>query len=100
MRVRQVRAAPSPQWVRRDAADALADARECLRIDHTFHDLVGIVLAIELIALLSVCGGDPSRAAVLLGAVGRIWPSVGLPLFGSPYFNGPHDECLRRTRRR
>ncbi len=85
-------------WVRRDAAGALANVRECLRIDHTFHDLVGIVLAIELIALLSVCGGDPRRAAVLLGAASRIWPSVGLPLFGSASFNGPHDECLRRTR--
>ncbi len=85
-------------WARRDVAGALANAQECLRIDHTFHDLVGIALAIELIALLSAYEGDPSRAAVLLGAASRIWPSVGLPLFGSQYFNGPHDECVRRTR--
>jgi predicted ATPase/DNA-binding CsgD family transcriptional regulator len=85
-------------WVRRDAPAALANAQECLRIDRTFHDLVCVGLAVELIALLSAGGGDPFRAAILLGAVSRIWQSVGLPLFGCKYFNDLHDECVGRAR--
>ncbi|HUK73491.1 MAG TPA: helix-turn-helix transcriptional regulator [Streptosporangiaceae bacterium] len=47
------------------------------------------------------CGGDdddPWLAAVLLGAADSIWPSVGIPLLGSRYLDGPHEECVRRTR--
>ncbi|MFJ9417423.1 ATP-binding protein [Streptomyces sp. NPDC101227] len=71
---------------------------ECLAIDHTFHDLLGAVLAIEMLALVTLGEGDAEEAAVLQGAAGRIWPSVGLPLFGSRYFNQPHALCEERAR--
>jgi len=43
--------------------------------------------------------GDAGEAAVLQGAAERIWPSVGLPLFGSVYFGRPRVECEEQVRR-
>ncbi len=73
---------------------------ECLAIDHAFHDLLGAVLALELLALVTLDQGDPAEAAVLQGAAERIWPSVGLPLLGSAYYNAPHALCEKRARER
>ena len=74
-------------WTRGDGGAGPALLEECLAIDHAFHDLLGSVLAIELLALVTLGEGDAAEAAVLQGAAGRIWPSVGLPLFGSAYYN-------------
>ena len=68
---------------RRPGAGAGAAGASSLAIAHTFHDLLGAVLAVELLALVTAVEGDPAEAALLQGAAGRIWPSVGLPLFGS-----------------
>lgn len=59
----------------------------------SFHDLLGIVLATELLAWISASQGDAVRAATLLGATNEIWQSVGYPMFGSRYFGTPHGEC-------
>ncbi|MFF4899039.1 ATP-binding protein [Streptomyces sp. NPDC001068] len=81
----------------------LAGARELLADSlghaHGFNDLLGSVLSIELLALVTVAEGDPAEAAVLQGAAGRMWPSVGLPLFGSAYYNAPHELCAATARR-
>lgn len=69
-----------------------------LGIAHGFHDLLGAVLAVELLALVTVVEGDPAEAAVLQGAASRMWPSVGLPLFGSAYYNAPHERCAALSR--
>lgn len=71
----------------------------CLSIGHTFHDLLGTVLSLELLALVTAVEGDYAEAAVLQGAAERIWPSVGLPLFGSAHFGRPRAECEERARR-
>ncbi|MFI6487176.1 ATP-binding protein [Streptomyces sp. NPDC050564] len=73
---------------------------ECLGIAHTFHDLLGTVLSVELLALVTAVEGDPAEAAVLQGAATRMWPSVGLPLFGSAYYNAPHERCEAMARER
>ncbi|MDJ0464807.1 hypothetical protein [Streptomyces sp. H27-C3] len=73
---------------------------ECLAIDHTFHDLLGLVLTLELLALVTLDQGDPAEAAVLQGPAERIWPSVGLPLFGSAYYSEPHTLCEKQARER
>ncbi|MEU8758402.1 AAA family ATPase [Streptomyces sp. NPDC048659] len=79
----------------------LARAREllaeCVAIDHAFRDLVGLVLAFELLALVTAGEGDAREAAVLQGAATRLWDSVGLPLFGSGHFNGPRALCERQA---
>jgi DNA-binding CsgD family transcriptional regulator len=80
-------------WVSGDLAGADRLGRECLRIKRTFHDLLGIVLSIEILAWISASQGNAGRAATLLGATGEIWQSVGYPMFGSRYFGTPHGEC-------
>ncbi|MBD0740691.1 AAA family ATPase [Streptomyces sp. CBMA152] len=87
-------------WHAKDLGGARRLLAECLEIDHAFHDLLGTVLALELLALVAVDGGDPAQAAVIQGAAERIWPSVGLPLFGSASFNAAHVLCEERARER
>ncbi|WP_369256715.1 regulator [Streptomyces sp. R35] len=83
-----------------DATRARDLLKECLGIAHTFHDLLGTVLSIELFALVTAVEGDPAEAAALQGAAARMWPSVGLPLFGSAYYNAPHERCEALARER
>ncbi|XRQ14238.1 ATP-binding protein [Actinomadura welshii] len=79
-------------WTGGRVEEATGLARQCVTISRTFHDLVCAVLGIELLALFHAAGGRPGDAAALQGAAGRIWRTVGLPLFGSAYFNAPHNE--------
>ncbi|CAO0825419.1 Tetratricopeptide repeat protein OS=Streptomyces microflavus OX=1919 GN=G3I39_39735 PE=4 SV=1 [Streptomyces microflavus] len=72
---------------------------ECLSIGRTFDDLLSTALSLELLALVTAVEGDAREAAVLQGAAERIWPSVGLPLFGSVYFGRPRVECEEQVRR-
>ncbi|MFI1442477.1 ATP-binding protein [Streptomyces fructofermentans] len=86
-------------WSEGDPARARELLVECLDINHVFHDLLGTVLAVELLALVTVAEGDAAEAAVLQGSASRMWPSVGLPLFGSAYYNAPHEQCEATARR-
>ncbi|MFF7975102.1 AAA family ATPase [Streptomyces sp. NPDC007905] len=85
-------------WRDGDTAGARKLLEDCLDTAHAFHDLLGSVLSIELLALVTASQGDPEEAAVLQGAAGRLWPLVGLPLFGSAYFNAPHELCEATAR--
>ncbi|MFD5896310.1 ATP-binding protein [Streptomyces sp. NPDC060366] len=85
-------------WTRGRLGEARALLAEAITIHHTFNDLVGLVLAMELMALVTAGEGDPAEAAVLQGAAGRLWRSVGVPLFGSATFGAPHEQCERRAR--
>ncbi|WP_237404554.1 ATP-binding protein [Actinacidiphila reveromycinica] len=87
-------------WLSGDPVRARRLTEESLAIDHAFHDLVGAVLALELLALVTEHEGAAREAAVLQGAAGRLWDSVGLRLFGSGHFNAPHAICERRLRER
>jgi non-specific serine/threonine protein kinase len=80
-------------WVRGDLDRADTLGRDCLRIKRTFHDLLGIVLAMEVLAWIAASQGSAERAATLLGATSEIWQSVGYPMFGSRHFGTPHGEC-------
>ncbi|WP_405782398.1 ATP-binding protein [Streptomyces sp. NBC_00859] len=71
---------------------------ECLTTSHGFHDQLGTVLALEMMALLTLEEGEAGEAALLQGAAGRLWTSVGLPLFGSAYYNAPHLRCAEGAR--
>ncbi|WP_051969356.1 ATP-binding protein [Kitasatospora azatica] len=93
------------QWLAGDIRQARAHARECVRLNHLFRDLVGTVLGLEMLALLETEPVDRPEerpdlleARLLQGAAHRIWQAVGIPLFGSRNFNGAHLECAARAR--
>ncbi|WP_369269862.1 AAA family ATPase [Streptomyces sp. R11] len=87
-------------WADSDLTGARTLLTDCLGSAHSFHDLLGSVLAVELLALVTDAEGDPVEAAVLQGAATGMWPSVGLPLFGSACFNAPHELCETAARER
>lgn len=87
-------------WSEGDPARARELLTDCLSCAHAFHDLLGSVLSIELLALVTAAQGDPAEAALLQGAASSLWPSVGLPLFGSAYYNAPHELCEATARER
>ncbi|MBD0419550.1 regulator [Streptomyces sp. TRM S81-3] len=87
-------------WSDGDTAGARRLLTDCLDSAHGFRDLLGTVLAVELLALVTVAEDDAEEAAVLQGAAGRMWPSVGLPLFGSAHYNAPHELCEATARER
>ena len=87
-------------WGAGDLARARELLTDCLGSAHAFHDLLGSVLTIELLALVTAAEGDAPEAAVLQGAAAGMWPSVGLPLFGSAYYNAPHELCEATVRER
>ncbi|GEB62415.1 ATP-binding protein [Streptomyces gardneri] len=80
-------------WTRGAHEEARELLAECVTINHTFRDQVGLVLAIELLALVTVSEGDAVEAAVLQGATVPVWDTVGIQLFGSTSFNGPRTLC-------
>ncbi|MER7397630.1 tetratricopeptide repeat protein [Streptomyces sp. NPDC000151] len=86
-------------WTAGRHNEAAKLAKECLTINYEFRDLVGVVLPIELIALFRASSGQSLPAATLHGAARRIWRKVGLPLFGSAYFNAPHEAAVALTRK-
>ncbi|MFF3486839.1 ATP-binding protein [Streptomyces sp. NPDC002701] len=85
-------------WTEGDLPGARRLLAECLDTTHVFHDLLGTVLAVELLALVTVSEGDAGEAAVLQGSAASMWPSVGLPLFGSAHYNAPHELCEATAR--
>ncbi|WP_405739218.1 regulator [Streptomyces sp. NBC_00028] len=90
-------------WTEGNLTDARELLTDCLGAAHAFSDLLGSVLSIELLALVTAARGeaaDAAEAAVLQGAAGAMWPSVGLPLFGSAYYNAPHELCEATARER
>lgn len=80
-----------------DPARARRLLTECVTVNHTFRDLVGLVLAVELLALVTVTEGAAAEAAVLQGAAEPMWDGVGLRLFGSGYFNAPRLACQEQA---
>ena len=90
------------EWLGGDPRAARAHAQECVRLSHGFRDLVGVVLGIEVLALLATepaedgTAGDLREARLLQGAAHSIWRSVGIPLFGSRSFNAAHAACEAR----
>ncbi|CAL9386697.1 ATP-binding protein [Streptomyces sp. enrichment culture] len=85
-------------WGDGDPARARSLLTDCLTAADGFNDLLGSVLVVELLALVTAAEGDAAEAAVLQGAAAAMWPSVGLPLFGSAYYNQPHELCEAAAR--
>lgn len=85
-------------FTRGEGHGATSLARECLATSHSFHDLIAVVLSMELLALCAATDGRAEHAARLQGAAGRIWKTVGIPRFGSAHFSAAHRECRELAR--
>ncbi|HEY3481780.1 MAG TPA: LuxR C-terminal-related transcriptional regulator, partial [Streptomyces sp.] len=83
---------------RGDFDRAAEHGRHCLRLKREFDDLLGIALAIEVLAWNEAAREHWEPAATMLGSAQPIWQAVGFPMFGSKYFGAPHGECETRTR--
>ncbi|WP_433240961.1 ATP-binding protein [Streptosporangium sp. CA-135522] len=79
--------------------EAMTNAREALRLKRYFHDVLGIGLAIEVVARQALDDGQPALAALLMGAGQANWRTFGMPQMNSPFFNSEHDRCLKECKR-
>jgi len=79
--------------------EAISNAREALRLKRYFHDVLGIGLAIELVAKQALEDGQAEFAARLMGGGQANWRTFGMPQLGSPFFNSEHDRCVKECRR-
>lgn len=88
------------EWQAHRPQDATTHARESLRIKRTFHDLLGMVLDVDLLAWIAAEEGACVRASILLGAAQRLWRQFGQPLFGSRDWSRPRHDCESQCRGR
>ena len=58
-------------------AEAVANAKESMRIKRMLHDVFGVLMAMGTLAALAVDEGDAERAAMLLGATEANWRRYG-----------------------
>jgi DNA-binding CsgD family transcriptional regulator len=62
-------------------------------IKRTFHDALGLALALDLLAWTLARQGEHVNAAVVLGAAYRLWDSFGHQLFNSPQWSALRATC-------
>ena len=79
--------------------DAMALARESLRLQESFADAVGTPLALELLGWAEAVAGSPSRSAILLGASSSRWGAFGRQLYGSEQWIAQRAQVVLRARR-
>nr|WP_063836153.1 AAA family ATPase [Actinacidiphila yeochonensis] len=75
-------------------------AEQALSTGYALHDLLGSLLALDLLVLVTEQEGAHREAAVLQGATTRLWDDIGPRLFGSRSFTAPHTACEQRVRHR
>ncbi|MGV9601974.1 ATP-binding protein [Streptosporangium sandarakinum] len=80
-------------------SEAMDNAREALRLKRYFHDVLGIGLAIEVVARQALDAGQPGLAALLMGGGQANWRTFGMPQMNSPFFNSEHDRCVKECKR-
>ncbi|MFC6878458.1 MULTISPECIES: tetratricopeptide repeat protein [Actinomadura] len=71
--------------LRGDLDAARAALRECLEIRRSFGEEMGLAMALDLAAGCAARTGEPERAAVLLGATGRLWRVLRTDMAGPGY---------------
>ncbi|WP_225993118.1 ATP-binding protein [Actinomadura rudentiformis] len=83
-------------WRQGDPARAIELEHESIRLKEPFNDGLGTALCVEILAWIAAGEDDCERAALLLGALGPMWRSVGGSLFH--YLRAFHEDCERRAR--
>ncbi|MEV1078971.1 LuxR C-terminal-related transcriptional regulator [Streptomyces sp. NPDC050211] len=84
--------------VRQDWPRAERHALDALRRKLDVHDVIGIGLTLDLLAVIAAERGNPERAAVLLGAADRVWADIDKGRWGSDALNSARRQCEERAR--
>ncbi|MCP2336405.1 ATP-binding protein [Actinomadura rupiterrae] len=82
------------RWLAGETGPALADVRASLPVRAAFDDLGGIALALDLLMACAVADGGHERAAVLAGASGRLWETLGMHALRGPHYAGLREEGI------
>jgi predicted ATPase/DNA-binding CsgD family transcriptional regulator len=85
-------------WRRGDIDQAVAEARETVRLHWRNHDRIGVALGMEVLAWAAGAQGDAERATRLLAAADNVWRTVDAPLAGVTHLAPYRDECVARCR--
>jgi DNA-binding CsgD family transcriptional regulator len=82
--------------VQQDWPRAERHARESLRLKLPVHDLTGIALILDLLAVIAARRGAHERAAVLLGGADRVWTDIDKNRWGSAALNTARRDSEAR----
>jgi predicted ATPase/DNA-binding CsgD family transcriptional regulator len=82
-------------WLQGDPRRAAALEQESIRFKAPFDDLLGIAVAMEVLAWIAADSSYATRAATLLGALHRLWQTTGLSLLH--YMRGFHEACVQKV---
>ncbi|MER8222470.1 LuxR C-terminal-related transcriptional regulator [Streptomyces sp. NPDC094143] len=85
--------------VRGDPTRAERHAREALRLKFAVHDVIGIALTLDLLALIAVERGTHEHAAVLLGGADRVWADIDAGRWGARTLTSARRDCEERAGR-
>jgi predicted ATPase/DNA-binding CsgD family transcriptional regulator len=86
------------QWALESYAEAEDGLVEAVGLARTFNDVLGTVIAVEVLCWVKAAQGEHSRAAELLGVADRIWSTGGAsPMLGSLHMRQAHDICVAET---
>jgi predicted ATPase/DNA-binding CsgD family transcriptional regulator len=85
--------------VRGDRTRAERHAREALRLKFAVHDVIGIALTLDLLALIAVERGAHEHAAVLLGGADRVWADIDAGRWGARTLTSARRDCEERAGR-
>jgi predicted ATPase/DNA-binding NarL/FixJ family response regulator len=79
-----------------DLGQAAELARRSIDLTWQRQDPLGTALGVEVTAWLRAARGDAATAAVLIGALDRIWAWAGSPLLGYQHLLRHHEACTER----
>ncbi len=80
--------------------EAVANAKDSLRIKRLLHDVLGVLIAMNTLAALAMDESRAERAAILLGAGEANWRRFGgLPQLGAPILANDHDRCVKECQK-
>ncbi|MEW2394539.1 LuxR C-terminal-related transcriptional regulator [Streptomyces sp. NPDC046862] len=71
--------------------------REALRLKRAVHDVFGIALTLDLMALVAAALDAPERAAVLLGGAERVWADISSGRVASTTYTAALRGCETRV---
>ena len=80
------------RWVEGDVDGASVDSRAALACAWSLEDRIGAAYCLDMLAWISAVRGRHPRAAVLLGAVARLWEPTGTTLGGVLSLQQQHQQ--------